>query len=190
VAASRRHTGRDAGRLVMDGAGPRVTALNRWGHRFTSSIGSAHQVPKRRSREGKPGVEPGPPVLALGHPVGVGLSHPLPLRSGQAGGRIGHLPAALTVCGRRNHPHRSKADSTCVLTAQAEQEAGSAMSSRFPPSSAGACGASGQARRRRRARRSSTGRGTRRSTRGTPDSHRPSHPADSPQMRQCRPRCR
>ena len=53
---------------------------------------------------GKPGAESGPPVLALGHPVGVGLSHPLPLRSRQAAGRIGHLPAALTVCGRRNLP--------------------------------------------------------------------------------------
>jgi len=35
-------------------------------------------------------------VLALGHPVGVGLSHPLPLRSRQTAGSVGHLPAALT----------------------------------------------------------------------------------------------
>jgi hypothetical protein len=51
------------------------------------------------------------PVLALGHPVGVGLSHPhpcvshpLPVRSGQGAGRIGHRPVALTVCGRHNRP--------------------------------------------------------------------------------------
>ena len=48
------------------------------------------------------------PRAAVGRPVGVGLSHPLPLRSGQAGGRIGHLPAALNVCGRSKCPVRKR----------------------------------------------------------------------------------
>ena len=69
--------------------------LNRWGHRFTSSIGGAHQVLNAGAEKiASSGVLSGPPSWRWGRPVGVGLSHP-PCVSGRP-------EAGSVTCRRRS----------------------------------------------------------------------------------------